>query len=463
MSHPNEQAPKVPPEAQNLYAIMPRAAAEAGGTASTESYESALKEPFEVFIIKAVSRCNLKCDYCYMYTAADQGWRKQPIRMSRDTITATAQAINQHAQTHALEKVLAVIHGGEPLLGEVAEPGFLKFIAQTLRSTIKTQVRLGMQTNGVLLTPEILDTCRDEGIVVGLSLDGPSAVNDRHRVYADGRGSHADTEKGLRLLQQYPDIYGTLLCVIDTANDPVETYEYLASFNPPEIEFLLPHANWNSLPPDYKTIKEARNVDFTPYADWLGAIASIWIHSPKPNIPLFEERLRIGLGQPTRLEYFGDDPLGNVVTIETDGSIEVVDIAKITEDGAPQLGLHVAKNTFDDAIRHPKIRAQRLGQAGLAAQCLSCDVLKECGGGYAYHRFDGEKGFRNPSVYCTDLQKFIRVTGLYFGHFIGGSEKYAGLEPLIDNADKEAVAAMLGYDGVPKNGLVFNDTKLTYS
>lgn len=457
MKGSGEQVPKVSDGTQQLYTIAlepPRDLVPPQDKPPDGMGEFVSQEPFEVFIFKAHSRCNMACEYCFMYNAADQGWRTQPMIMSQDTIVSAAQAIDVHARTHSLEKVLAVIHGGEPLLAERAEPGFLRFLARTLRGSINAKVLIGMQTNATLLTPEILDVCSEEGIIIGVSLDGPQEINDRRRFYADGRGSHADAERGLRLLQQYRDVFGSILCVIDPFTDPIETYNYLASFDPPKIEFLLEHNNWESLPSGYKTAKEARNINFTPYADWLGAIASIWIHKPNPRIPLFEERLRLGLDLPTRLEYFGDDPVRNVITIETDGSIQGVDIYKVTEDGEPQLGLHVARNSFDDAIRHPKIRAQRLGRAGLAAQCLNCDVLKECGGGYPPHRFSKENGYKEPSVYCTDLQTLIRKTGIQLGHYLARTRDYNGLEPLIAEADRQTIEKMLGHDdNQPRNSI----------
>ncbi|MEV2226882.1 hypothetical protein AB0E01_44690 [Nocardia vinacea] len=39
--------------------------------------------PFVEFVVKIHSRCNLVCDYCYIYEMADQSWREQPNTMSR--------------------------------------------------------------------------------------------------------------------------------------------------------------------------------------------------------------------------------------------------------------------------------------------------------------------------------------------------------------------------------------------
>ena len=39
--------------------------------------------PLRQFLIKLHSRCNLACDYCYVYTLADQTWRTKPRVISQ--------------------------------------------------------------------------------------------------------------------------------------------------------------------------------------------------------------------------------------------------------------------------------------------------------------------------------------------------------------------------------------------
>ena len=38
----------------------------------------------QCFLLKVASRCNLSCDYCYMYEHADQSWRNQPHMFSSE-------------------------------------------------------------------------------------------------------------------------------------------------------------------------------------------------------------------------------------------------------------------------------------------------------------------------------------------------------------------------------------------
>ncbi|MEK8105259.1 radical SAM protein [Micromonospora sp. M12] len=73
-------------------------------------------QPFNYFVVKLHGRCNLSCDYCYMYELADQSWRGKPVAMTRRTIDRTAERIAEHIQGHDLNGVHVILHGGEPLL-----------------------------------------------------------------------------------------------------------------------------------------------------------------------------------------------------------------------------------------------------------------------------------------------------------------------------------------------------------
>ena len=175
--------------------------------------------PFQQFIVKVHSRCNLSCSYCYVYEMADQAWRQQPKRMARPVAAKMAERIAEHARRHDLPSVEVILHGGEPLL---AGRQWLTELASALRARVPAQVNIGVQTNGTLLRPPLLDTLAELGIRVGVSLDGDAEATGRHRVYANGRNSYADVADGLALLGSpgYRDIYAGLLCTVDVGQRP---------------------------------------------------------------------------------------------------------------------------------------------------------------------------------------------------------------------------------------------------
>jgi uncharacterized protein len=361
--------------------------------------------PFRQLILKIHSRCNLSCDHCYVYTGVDQGWRHQPPAMSMETGLRVAQRIAEHARTHALSDFRVVLHGGEPLL---AGPSLIDGISSAIRTLTPrpTQVRLAIQTNGVLLDERFLRLFHKHTIRVGVSLDGDRAANDRHRLFSNNRSSYPAVVRALTMLSQdrHRPLYSGLLCTVDLRNDPVATYESLLEHSPPRIDLLLPHANWTTRPPGLD-----RHHGATPYGDWLIAVFDRWYSAPRreTGIRLFDSIISRLLGGPTWTTALGS-ARGDLLTVETDGSIEASDSLKTAAAGAAATGMTVFTHTFDQALTHPTISTPASGPAGLCDTCRSCPVVSTCGGGLYTHRFSERNGFDNPSVYCNDLFRLIQ-------------------------------------------------------
>lgn len=360
--------------------------------------------PFHEFVIKIHSRCDLACDYCYMYELADKTWRLRPRRMSPAIAEQTATRIAEHIHAHGLARITLIVHGGEPLL---AGPDLITRLVTSVRSTAGPQVRVdvSLQTNGVGLNAEYLRLFDNLDIRVGVSLDGDATAHDRHRRYRNGRGSHAAVIAALEHLTSgpYRHLFGGLLCTIDVRNDPVATYEALLKVNPPMIDLLLPHGTWTTPPPE-----RISGSPSTPYADWLIAVFDRWFHAPhqETRIRFFEEIMHLLLGGASTSEAVGLSP-ASVIVIETDGSIEQSDMLKSAYHGAPWTGLHVTRDPLDAALLLPSIVARQIGAKALSNDCRDCQVRQVCGGGLYPHRYRSGSGFANPSVYCPDLFRLI--------------------------------------------------------
>jgi uncharacterized protein len=358
--------------------------------------------PFHEFIVKIHSRCDLACDYCYMYEMADQSWRDRPRRMSNEIVKHTAVRIGEHARSHRLNNVALILHGGEPLL---AGPDLISYLVTAVRDSLEPAVQLdvGVQTNGVGIDDAYLALFSELGIRVGVSLDGAEEAHDRHRRFRSGRGSYAAVAARLQRLTEprFRHLFGGLLCTIDLRNGPISTYEALLRFSPPRIDFLLPHGTWAAPPPE-RFPGDPR----TPYADWLIAIFNHWYPAARTRIRLFEEIMSLLLGLNSSSEMVGLAP-STLVVIETDGSIEQGDVLKAAYHGAPATGLNVTRDRLDDAMLLPGVVARQLGGRALSAKCRACRVHEVCGGGFYAHRYQPGTGFANPSVYCPDLMRLI--------------------------------------------------------
>lgn len=359
--------------------------------------------PIRQFLFKVFTRCNLNCDYCYVYELADQSWRDKPGIMSPEVIAAASARIAEHAKRHGLDEVRIILHGGEPLL---VGAHFLEHLTTVIRESLPptTRVGFGMQTNGVLLTDGLIEVCASLGISIGVSLDGDRDANDRHRNFKNGTSSYDQVTAAISRLLASPhrELFTGILCTIDLANDPVATYEHLLSLGAPAIDFLLPHGNWSEPPPGWE------GPDRTAHADWLIPIFDRWFDAPTREVRVryFEEIMNLVLGGFSQVETIGLTP-ATLVVIETNGMVEQVDSLKSAFDGAAETGLSVFDSSFDDALASAGMAARQLGSQALCQTCLDCDAHSVCGGGYYPHRYRRGTGFLNPSVYCADLYRLI--------------------------------------------------------
>lgn len=205
--------------------------------------------PINEFVVKIASRCNLNCDYCYEYNGGDTSWRQMPSTMSYELATALAARIREHAETYALSHVHIGLHGGEPLVVPLQRLERLVRLFRSLEAPSRS-IGISLQTNATLLRREHAELFRETDVEVSVSIDGDRSANDRHRHDHSGRSSFLALLAGIRTMQQFaPNNLVGLLAVVDVANNPSDTLDFLGSFEVSQVDFLLPHYHWDRLPP----------------------------------------------------------------------------------------------------------------------------------------------------------------------------------------------------------------------
>jgi uncharacterized protein len=352
------------------------------------------------FLVKLASRCNLDCDYCYVYHHADQGWRRLPRLLSAEDREAFAARLAEYVAETGIKRAAVIYHGGEPLL---AGAETIVEFTRLLRAEVGPEVELevGLQTNGLLLTDAVLDALQSERIAVSLSLDGPKEVNDLHRTTRTGRSSFEKVEGALERLKARPETFAGVIAVIDASVSPRTLFEFFAAHSPPKLDFLLPDSHHERLPP-------GRDADPALYERWLIEAFDIWFDE-YPELPLrtFEALLDAVTGLTSGTDAFG---LGDVslITVETDGTYHDLDVLKVVGDGATRLEGSVRDTPISAVASSAAIEAHRrlLSKDGLSATCRGCEVVDICGGGSVPHRH-GENGFDNPTVYCREMKALI--------------------------------------------------------
>jgi uncharacterized protein len=366
------------------------------------SGDASVGRPFDQFVVKIHGRCNLACDYCYVYELRDTRWRDRPRVMSPETADRLIRRIVEHVDRHRLRRVRVILHGGEPLL---AGPEPIARFAGTIRrrlGAVGATAQLVVQSNGVPLDTALLDVLARHDIKVGLSLDGDRVAHDRHRRRPDGRGSHAEVMRALALLElpRHRGRLEGLLCTVDLANEPRATCAALLAHRPPMIDFLLPHGTWDHPPPG--------GIGDGPYGRWLAAAFDSWWDAGRPvRVRLFDAVLDLWAGGSGGSEVVGL-AAADAVVIETDGTYQWTDSLRAVADGATVTGLDVWRHPLDAIQAMRVVEQPNTGIDALCGICRSCPVVRVCGGGLRAHRHGRGNGFHNPSVYCRDLAILVR-------------------------------------------------------
>jgi uncharacterized protein len=356
----------------------------------------------DTVLLKVASRCNLNCSYCYVYNMGDESWRAMPKRMAPQTQTLIAAQLHRLylAQSHPFAIVL---HGGEPLLLGVDR---LRSLLETLRASLPPACSISIQTNGVLIEPQILDLCAAFQVSLSVSLDGPAALHDKHRVDLRGRPSHKAVVEGIRLLQRHPEaeaLFSGVLAVVDPSSNADEIYDYFKALGTPSVDFLYRDGNHATLPPGKASTESIE------YGRWMSAILDRYVSDPSPpRIRLLDDMIKLILGGAGVKEGIGLTDFG-IVVVDTDGSFTKNDTLKSTPLGDRFDGSWtVYRDELSSIVSSPEFRSYHVLQQPTSPVCLACPELGVCGGGMLTHRFDRDHGYDNPSVFCADQKWLIR-------------------------------------------------------
>lgn len=323
-----------------------------------------------------------------------------PPLLSSEDRTAFAGRLARYVEQKNLKRCVVIFHGGEPLLAGAES---IAAFARELREAVgpETEINIGLQTNGLLLTRQVLEVFEEERIAVSLSLDGPKETNDLHRKTRRGRSSFARTSAALDLLKERPNIFSGIIAVIDPHVAPETLFEFFNSHRPPKLDFLLPDAH-HMRPP------QGRDLQPDLYRDWLIRAFDLWFDFyPQLRVRTFEAILDAAAGLPSGTDAFG---LGDVslITIETDGSYHDLDVLKVVGQGATRLQGSVRDTDIAVLADSAAIASHRrlLRKEGLSAACRECPEVEICGGGSLPHRY-GPNGFDQPTVYCAEMLALI--------------------------------------------------------
>jgi uncharacterized protein len=156
---------------------------------ATEAYFHDIRESNEQLRVTVLTtlQCNFACDYCFQGDHGD--YNKFAAKMTMETAARVAGWTEERLDALAPESFVLTLFGGEPLLNLPV----VYYLSERLWAASQTRgvrMMVNVITNGLLLTPEVVDRLSPCGLnSVKITLDGDHDTHNRMRPLRGGQGT----------------------------------------------------------------------------------------------------------------------------------------------------------------------------------------------------------------------------------------------------------------------------------
>ena len=157
----------------------------------------------EFFMIDLTNKCNLRCKYCFRNIETNN------ISITSGVVDDICDYITKYCDQYKVKDISVQAWGGEPLL----EKKLVFRIREHIKPQ-KTKVHFSIETNGTLLSEEMVKELYENKIGIGISVDGRENDQNAQRVFANGEGSFDQVAAGIkRTIGKYGNSIGTITTI----------------------------------------------------------------------------------------------------------------------------------------------------------------------------------------------------------------------------------------------------------
>lgn len=361
--------------------------------------ENAQSTPrIETLVVQPTPFCNINCRYCYLPDRGDK------TELEQATVAALFRKVFDSGW--AADHLTVIWHAGEPL---VVPPSFYEHAFATIESLrpASVQIRHGLQTNGMLITPAWCDLFKHHDVGVGVSIDGPRAFHDANRVTRDGRGTFDKTLAGIRLLRSH-GVPFHVICVL-TAESIGEPEAMLRFFVEEGIEDVCFNVEESEGTHVSRLLAQRE-----PQAAFRSFLETFWTLARRDGRIRFIREIDAGLQRMVRpegtacrneqVEAFGMlnmDCRGNVSSF----SPELLGYVDADYDNF--IVGNIRTHTLGQMLESPAMQAMaRDIAAGVEACRRECEYFSVCGGGSPVNKLSENGSFATAATrFCALVQK----------------------------------------------------------
>jgi uncharacterized protein len=290
-------------------------------------------------------------------------------------------------------------HAGEPLAAGL--PFYREACARMSR--LRPDLIYSLQTNGTLITDEWCAFFKEHQVHVGVSIDGPQPIHDRHRQFASGKGSFELAMRGVERLKAHGIPFSAIAVVsLASLESAEEIYEFFATLGPTSLGLNIEeeegiHRSEAAAAPDFL----AKYAQFFETLYKKSQDRRLLIREIKGMINALYHTAAEGVAssQTRPFSLFSVDHRGNFSTF----SPELLSMQH-PDYGTFALG-NIYRDRLSDVIRSEKFSAMHRDiEAGVNACREECEYFFLCGGGAPSNKLYENGTFASTeTAYCRAL------------------------------------------------------------
>ncbi|MFE0089800.1 cyclophane-forming radical SAM/SPASM peptide maturase GrrM/OscB [Streptomyces sp. NPDC058992] len=320
-------------------------------------------------VLQATPFCNIECTYCYLPD------RNRYKVMGTEVVDALADLLLSGCSD--AEVLELRWHAGEPLTAGIAFYEDAVSII-TARLSGRYRIRHSVQTNGTLISSAWCRLFKEHSFRVGVSIDGPEEIHDRHRVTRGQKGSFRGAMRGITCLRE-EDVPFDTISVVTPAT--LEQQDHFLDF----LEATAPRS-------------VGINVEETEGSHRSASLATGGF---EPALQRFFERLlgwekRTGIPvrefSRVRRSIHGDgfgavndqaQPFG-FINVDVDGNLYTFspELAGLTHPAYGSFSIGTVWTSWPELFASASLRAQVAAVGNGVERCeRTCDYFSVCGGG----------------------------------------------------------------------------------
>lgn len=353
--------------------------------------------PLELLVLQPTPFCNLDCDYCYLPD------RLNTKRISLATLDRVFARVFESGL--AREAFTVVWHAGEPL---VLRPAFYReaFALAARRNRDGVAISHAVQTNATLIDQEWCDFIKRHAIRIGVSVDGPDFLNDRHRTSRRGGGTFQRVMRGVAQLQRN-DIPFHVITVLtrDSLDYPDELHAFYVEHGIDQVGFNVEEIEGPNRQSSLNAPEAERR-----YREFLSRFYDLAVRGrPALRVREFDSAIAAIMAferDPPRLQE--TLPFA-IISVDCDGNFssfspELLGLRSV-EYGDFVLG-NVHRDAFDDAATAARVaRMDRAIGAGIERCRRDCGYFRLCGGGAPANKYFENGSFDSSETFFCRLTR----------------------------------------------------------